>query len=226
MQKKFIIIENDRPLSSLIEEQVSTFFKKNFNIKFFKNYDINGLNKTEKLDLIILNFKFFQDNFKTFINLENKNNSKIIIIFDTGVDRAQFKKYSKYRFVVKPFRLKQLIDIIKDYFVSYNTHQKNIKITDKLIFRPETKILLDKDNDVTINLTEKESKLLNFILENKEKVIKKEEILINVWGISEKINTHTLETHIYSLKKKLDTFKYNHAFINSDNLGGYYFNNF
>ncbi len=226
MQKKFIIIENDRPLSSLIEEQVSTFFKKNFNIKFFKNYDINGLNKTEKLDLIILNFKFFQDNFKTLINLENKNNSKIIIIFDTGVDRAQFKKYSKYRFVVKPFRLKQLIDIIKDYFVSYNTHQKNIKITDKLIFRPETKILLDKDNDVTINLTEKESKLLNFILENKEKVIKKEEILINVWGISEKINTHTLETHIYSLKKKLDTFKYNHAFINSDNLGGYYFNNF
>ena len=226
MQKKFIIIENDRPLSSLIEEQVSTFFKKNFNKKFFKNYDINGLNKTEKLDLIILNFKFFQDNFKTFINLENKNNSKIIIIFDTGVDRAQFKKYSKYRFVVKPFRLKQLIDIIKDYFVSYNTHQKNIKITDKLIFRPETKILLDKDNDVTINLTEKESKLLNFILENKEKVFKKEEILINVWGISEKINTHTLETHIYSLKKKLDTFKYNHAFINSDNLGGYYFNNF
>ena len=224
MQKKFIIIENDRPLSSLIEEQVSTFFKKNFNIKFFKNYDINGLNKTEKLDLIILNFKFFQDNFKTFINLENKNNSKIIIIFDTGVDRAQFKKYSKYRFVVKPFRLKQLIDIIKDYFVSYNTHQKNIKITDKLIFRPETKILLDKDNDVTINLTEKESKLLNFILENKEKVIKKEEILINVWGISEKINTHTLETHIYSLKKKLDAFEHQHSFICSDNLGGYYFN--
>ena len=77
---------------------------------------------------------------------------------------------------------------------------------------------------MTINLTEKESKLLNFILENKEKILKKDEILINVWGISERINTHTLETHIYSLKKKLSNFNHNHSFICSDNFGGYYFN--
>ena len=38
---------------------------------------------------------------------------------------------------------------------------------------------------MTINLTEKESKLLNFILENRETVLKKDEILINVWGIRE-----------------------------------------
>ena len=73
-------------------------------------------------------------------------------------------------------------------------------------------------------MTEKECGLLNFILENRKKTLKKDEILIYVWGISEKINTHTLETHIYSLKKKLDTFGYNHSFICSDNLGGYYFN--
>ena len=54
--------------------------------------------------------------------------------------------------------------------------------------------------------------------------LKKDEILINVWGITERINTHTLETHIYSLKKKLDAFEYHHSFICSDNLGGYYFN--
>ena len=41
-------------------------------------------------------------------------------------------------------RLKQMIDIIKDFFISYETHQKNIKITHDLIFRPETKILLNK----------------------------------------------------------------------------------
>ena len=92
-----------------------------------------------------------------------------------------------------------------------------------MIFRPETKILLDKNNSIIINLTEKESRLLNFILENKEKVLKKDEILTKVWGINERLNTHTLETHIYSLKKKLGTFKYNHSFICSDNLGGYYF---
>ena len=224
MQKKFVIIDNDVLLNDLIEEQVSIVFEKNFNIKFLKTYNINSLNELDTIDLIIVNFKFIKDNYNILINLANEKKSKIIIIFDDHVDRSQFKKFNNFNFVVKPFRLKQIIDIIKDFFISYETHQKHIKITRDLIFRPETKTLLNKNNNKIINLTEKESRLLNFILENKENVLKKDEILINVWGITERINTHTLETHIYSLKKKLDAFEYHHSFICSDNLGGYYFN--
>ena len=224
MQKKFTIIDNDRLLNDLIEEQVLRVFKKNLNIKFFKSYNIKSLDEFDKLDLIIINFIFLKNTYNILTELEKEKKSKIIIMFDNGVDRSQLKKFSNYNFVVKPFKLEQLIDIIKDFFISYETHQKNIKITHNLIFRPETKILLNKTNDIVINLTEKESKLLNFILENREKILKKDEILVNVWGISERINTHTLETHVYSLKKKLDTFEYNHSFICSDNLGGYYFN--
>ena len=224
MQKKFVIFDNDRLLNNLIEEQVSVVFENNFHIKFLKSDNINFINEHVEIDLVIINFKFIKDNYDVFSNLENENKSKIIILFDDGVERSQLKKYHHHYFIVKPFRLKQLIDIIKDFFIRYETHEKNIKITFNLIFRPETKILLDQKNNMTINLTEKESKLLNFILENKEKVLKKDEILINVWGISERINTHTLETHIYSLKKKLDNFKYKHMFICSDNFGGYYFN--
>ena len=223
MQKEFIIIDNDNLLGNLIEEQVSSVFEKNFNIKFLKSYDINILNELNIIDLVIVNFIFIRDNYYVFKNLENEKKSKIIIMFDDGIDRSHLKKFKKYNFVVKPFKLKQLIDIIKDFYISYETYEKNIKVTNNLIFRPQTKVLLDKNKDKIINLTEKESRLLNFILENKEKVIKKDEILINVWDISEKLNTHTLETHIYSLKKKLGKFEYNHSFICSDNLGGYYF---
>ena len=222
MQKKFVIIDNDILLNDLIEEQVSIVFEKNFNIKFLKTYNIKSLNVLDTVDLIIINFKFIKDNYNILINLANDKKSKIIVIFDDYVDRSQFKKFNNFNFVVKPFRLKQIINIIQDFFISYETRQKVIKITNDLIFRPETKTLLNKHK--VINLTEKESKLLNFILENKENVLKKDEILINVWGITERINTHTLETHIYSLKKKLDAFEYQHPFICSDNLGGYYFN--
>ena len=224
MQKKFIIIDNDRLLNDLIEEQLLTVFNENFNIKFFKSYDINSLNEFDKIDLIIVNFIFIKNIYNILTDLEKEKKSKIIIMFDNGVDRSQLKKFSNYNFVVKPFKFKQLIDIIKDFFISYETHQKNITITHNLVFRPETKILLNKSSSIIINLTEKESRLLNFILENREKILKKDEILINVWEISERINTHTLETHVYSLKKKLDAFEYNHSFICSDNLGGYYFN--
>ena len=226
MQKKFTIIDNDRLLIDLIEEQVLTVFNKYFNVKFFKSYNINSLDEFDKVDLIIVNFTFIKDINNILRVLEKEKKSKIIIMFDDGVDRSQLKKFNNYNFVVKPFKLKQLIDIIKDFFISYETQQTNIIITNNLIFRPETKKLLNKSNTIIINLTEKESSLLNFILENRQKILKKDEILINVWGISEGINTHTLETHVYSLKKKLDTFDYNHSFICSDNLGGYYFNEF
>ena len=222
MQKKFVIIDSDVLFNDLIEEQVSIVFEQNFNIKFLKTYNVNSLNVLDSIDLIIVNFKFIKDNYNILINLANEKNSKIIVIFDDHVDRSQFKKFNNLSFVVKPFRLKQIINIMQDFFVNYETYQKHIKITRDLIFRPETKTLLNKNK--VINLTEKESGLLNFILENKENVLKKDEILINVWGITERINTHTLETHIYSLKKKLDAFEYHHSFICSDNLGGYYFN--
>ena len=202
MQKKFVIINNDILLNDLIEQQVSIVFKKYFDIKFLKTHDVKGLNEFDKMDLIIVNFNFVRDNFNLLTYLEDKKKSKVIIIFDDEVNRSQLKKFRDYSFVVKPFKLKQLIDIIKNFFISFETHQKNIKITHNLIFRPETKILLNKNNSMIINLTEKESRLLNFILENRENVLKKDEILINVWGISKRINTHTLETHIYSLKKK------------------------
>ena len=224
MQKKFVLIDNDVLLNNLIEEQLPIVFEKNFNIKFLKIHDINNLNELNKIDLVIVNFTFIKDNSNLLNNLENEKKSKIIIMFDDQVDRSQFKRFNNFHFVFKPFRLKQMIDIIKDFFISYETHQKYIRITHDLIFKPETKILLNKNNKMIVNLTEKESKLLNYILENRENILKKEEILINVWGITERINTHTLETHIYSLKKKIDAFKYNHSFICSDNLGGYYFN--
>ena len=138
MQKKFTIIDTDRLLNDLIEEQILTVFKKNFNIKFLKNYNINSLDEFEEIDLIIVNFMFVKDIYNILADLEKEKKTKIIIMFDHGVDRSQLKKFSNYNFVVKPFKLKQLIDIIKDCFISYETLQKNITITHNLFFRPET----------------------------------------------------------------------------------------
>ena len=56
MQKKFTIIDNDRLLVDLIEEQVLTVFNKYFNVKFFKSHNINSLDEFDKVDLIIVNF--------------------------------------------------------------------------------------------------------------------------------------------------------------------------
>ena len=77
MQKKFVIIDNDKLLNDLIEEQVSIVFKNNFHIKFLKSDNINILNELDEIDLIIMNFKFIKDNHNIFSNLENENKFKI-----------------------------------------------------------------------------------------------------------------------------------------------------
>ena len=129
MQKKFVIINNDSQLSDLIEEQVSLVFENNFNIKFLTTCNIKSLDKFETIDLIIVNYIFIKNNYNLLINLADKKKSKIIIIFDDKVDRSQLKKFNNFNFVVKPFKLSQMINIIKDFFIGYETHQKYINIT-------------------------------------------------------------------------------------------------
>ena len=71
MQKKFILIDNDKQLINLIEEQVSIVFEKFFNIEFLKSDNVNILSELDPIDLIIVNFKFIKDNHNIFSNLEN-----------------------------------------------------------------------------------------------------------------------------------------------------------
>ena len=128
MQKKFVIINNDNLLNDLIEEQVSIVFESYFNIKFFKSCNINILNELDIVDLTVVNYIFIRENHNILMDLKDKKKSKVIILFDDRFNRSQLKKYNNYNFVVKPFKLKQLIDIIKDFFVSYETHQKILQL--------------------------------------------------------------------------------------------------
>ena len=77
MQKKFVIINNDKLLNDLIEKQISIVFKNFFDIKFLKNHDVKGLNELDKMDLIIVNFNFIRDNYNLLTYLEDKKKSKV-----------------------------------------------------------------------------------------------------------------------------------------------------
>ena len=76
-------------------------------------------------------------------------------------------------------------------------------------------------NDNEIILTEKEIQLLELFLNNK-KPISKEKILSSVWNYSSDADTHTVETHIYRLRKKINDKFFDSKFI-LNNKQGYYF---
>lgn len=71
----------------------------------------------------------------------------------------------------------------------------------------------------TVKLTEKEQDMLLFFYQNKEKTVSREELLEHVWGYAEGVETHTLETHIYRLRQKIEKDPVNPQFLMTDDVG-------
>ena len=65
------------------------------------------------------------------------------------------------------------------------------------------KLLRTKNNE-DIRLTEKETDILQFLYQNSDKVVQRDTLLHEVWGYNNKVTTHTLETHIYRLRQKIE----------------------
>ena len=98
-----------------------------------------------------------------------------------------------------PIKLEKLIQIININFLKTNFVKKSeVKINKYKLDLNSREIIL---NDLTLSLTEKETEMIIFIKSNDDVTIK--ELQNNVWGYSSNSETHTVETHIYRLRKKM-----------------------
>ncbi len=70
-------------------------------------------------------------------------------------------------------------------------------------FKPSAKMLID-EKDKKIRLTEKETSILKFLFRAGQKVVTRDVLLHEVWGYNAGVTTHTLETHIYRLRQKIE----------------------
>ena len=99
----------------------------------------------------------------------------------------------------------------------------DIFLMNDLKFIPYEKVLINLNSKNKEHLTEKENKLLLYFCSNKNIELTKNDLLSSIWGVSESVNTHTLETHIYRLKQKLNKLEPKSSFLLSNNNGLYSF---
>ncbi len=102
----------------------------------------------------------------------------------------------------KPFRLGHLVSRLKHYLETASLIRDNVLTFGPFRLEPLNR-RISRDDDAPMRLTEKETALLAFLAQNKGPATR-QDILASVWGYGERIDTHTLETHIYQLRKKLD----------------------
>jgi DNA-binding response OmpR family regulator len=106
-------------------------------------------------------------------------------------------------YVTKPFRFAVLLARIRAHLRSHEQSEDAVFHLGPYEFRPAAKLLLDARGK-KIRLTEKETSILKYLYRAGGKAVPRDELLSEVWGYNAGVTTHTLETHVYRLRQKIE----------------------
>jgi DNA-binding response OmpR family regulator len=106
-------------------------------------------------------------------------------------------------YVTKPFRFNVLLARIRAQLRQHEISEEAVFRIGPYTFKPSAKVLIKSDNR-RVRLTEKESNILKYLYRSGQQVVGRETLLNEVWGYNPAATTHTLETHIYRLRQKIE----------------------
>jgi DNA-binding response OmpR family regulator len=106
-------------------------------------------------------------------------------------------------YVTKPFRFAVLAARVRAQLRSHEQSEDAVFRIGPYEFRPAAKLLVD-ERQKKIRLTEKETSILKYLYRAGAQAVSREELLAEVWGYNAGVTTHTLETHIYRLRQKIE----------------------
>ena len=181
----------------------------NFNLDFKNNKSLNF----EDYDVILIHEDCLNiNNHKEDLSVE-KNSIKILLSKTNETSPSFF-----HNKLLLPTTVKDINSLVENSVAKKNYGKNSsIKIKNYILDKNEKKLL---KNNINISLTEKEIQLLELFLDQKTP-INKEQILKIVWNYAKDADTHTVETHIYRLRKKIKEYFSDENFI-ENNKSGYF----
>lgn len=159
------------------------------------------------VDLVLLDVGLPDMDGREVCRLMRKAGVKVPIIMLTGADTDSDTilglDAGANDYVTKPFRFGVLLARIRAHLRSHEQSEDAVFKIGPYSFRPSAKILLD-EQERKIRLTEKETSILKYLYRAGSKVVGRDTLLAEVWGYNSGVTTHTLETHIYRLRQKIE----------------------
>ncbi len=126
-------------------------------------------------------------------------------------------------YISKPFRLAELLARVRAQLRIFENSEDAVFKIGPFIFRPSAKQLVEPAKNRRIRLTEKEAAILKFLYRAGPKPVARQVLLNEVWGYNAAVTTHTLETHIYRLRQKIEPDPSNSRLLLTEG-GGYRLN--
>ena len=160
----------------------------------------------EHVDLVIFDVGLPDMDGREGVKLLRKKDFKGPIIMLTGetsdADQILGLESGANDYVTKPFKFAVLLARIRSQLRQHEQSEDAVFNIGPYLFRPAGKVL--EEGDHKIRLTEKETSILKFLYRAGKKVVSRDVLLHEVWGYNEDVSTHTLETHIYRLRQKVE----------------------
>ncbi|CAI3924749.1 MULTISPECIES: response regulator transcription factor [Commensalibacter] len=123
-------------------------------------------------------------------------------------------------YVSKPFRIAELLARLRAQMRIFENSEDAVFAIGPYVFRPSAKLLQENETNRRIRLTEKEAAILKFLYRSGTRPVPRQVLLNEVWGYNSAVTTHTLETHIYRLRQKIEPDPTNVSLLITE-AGGY-----
>ena len=179
--------------------------------------------RSSHVDLVLLDVGLPDMDGREACRLMRKAGVKVPIIMLTGADTDSDTilglDAGANDYVTKPFRFGVLLARIRAHLRSHENSDDAVFKIGPYSFRPGAKMLLDTE-EKKIRLTEKETSILKYLYRAGGRVVGRDVLLAEVWGYNSGVTTHTLETHIYRLRQKIENDPSNAELLVTE-AGGY-----
>jgi len=164
--------------------------------------------KEGRFDAIILDIGLPDGDGRDYCARLRRSGVKIPIIMLTGADEetdvVRGLDSGANDYIAKPFRLAELLARIRAQLRTFENSEDAVFTIGPYTFRPSAKLLQEPARNRRIRLTEKEAAILKFLYRAGTKPVARQVLLNEVWGYNAAVTTHTLETHIYRLRQKIE----------------------
>jgi DNA-binding response OmpR family regulator len=204
--KKILLVDDEDDLRGALADQL--VLTEEFDV-FEAETGAAGLEKAKAQahDLVILDVGLPDMDGREVCRLMRKAGVRCPVVMLTGhtsdADTILGLDAGANDYVTKPFKFAVLLARIR---AQLRTHEQSEDATFTIgpySFRPSQKTLTDAEGR-KIRLTEKETNILKYLYRAGDKVVTRDVLLHEVWGYNAGVTTHTLETHIYRLRQKIE----------------------
>ncbi|MBZ9938005.1 response regulator transcription factor [Mesorhizobium sp. BR1-1-16] len=204
--RRILVVDDDDLLRESLVEQLSLY--EEFEL-LEEPTAAKGIQRarSEPVDLMIMDVGLPDMDGREAVKMLRKGGFKAPIIMLTGHDSESDTilglESGANDYVTKPFRFAVLLARLRAQLRQFEQSEDATFTIGRYTFRPSAKLLLDERGQ-KIRLTEKETSILKFLYRAGEKVVGRDILLHEVWGYNSGVTTHTLETHIYRLRQKIE----------------------